>query len=206
MFQGDHMEEKKEKSLFQQVIDGDIEPEGAQKGWINLKKGQNEHNFAVIDPEKAKEIRRKGAEAINKLHGKKKTAREALEGILTLKVTDEIIAGADLPEDIAERLKRSNPDITIYDLIQLVAAGRAVGGNIKAAEYIRDTYGDAPIKEYKIDGSITTEQDRQLMQQIAGRLEAAGEIFIVKDQEAETDQDQQKQGSDQLFAKGNLCE
>ena len=178
-------EKKKRNEDYQKIMSGQIEPEGGQKGWKNLQEGQKKHNFAVIDPERQKEISRKGGAACQKLYGEKKTAKQALENILTLKVTDEIIDGADLPDEIAQRLKRSNPDATLYDLIQLVAAGRAVGGNIKAAEYIRDTYGDSPIKEVRIDGSVTTDQDRQLMQQIADRLQKADEVLIVKDQAAD---------------------
>lgn len=177
---GDKEEAQAGKSDFQKVIDGDIEPEGSQKGWKNLIKGQTEHNLRNIDPEKAREIRRKGAEAINKLHGEKKTARESLEAILTLKVTDEILAGAELPDELAERLKRDNPDATLYDLIQLVAVGRAVGGNMKAYELIRDTHGDKPVDRVDISGEIMTEADRAMIARIGARLDDPS-LVIAKD-------------------------
>jgi len=169
------------KSLYEKVITGEVEPEGSQKGWANLQ--PDKYNFAVLnekDPERAKEISRKGAETVNKLHGEKKTAKQCLEKILTLKVNDKIIDGADLDSDIAERLKRSNPDATLYDLIQIVAAGRAVGGNIKAAEYIRDTYGDKPTEKIDVTGEIMTETDRAMLEKIARRLDDPG-LIIAKD-------------------------
>ena len=170
-----------EKTRYQQVIDGDVEPEGAEKGWTNLQIGQTEHNFAVIDPEKAREIRRKGAEAINKLHGEKKTAKQSLEAILTLKVDDNILAAADLPEDLVNKLKRDNPDATLYDLIQLVAVGRAVGGNMKAYELIRDTHGDKPVEKVQLDADITTDADRELLASIGRRLDQEhATIEVVK--------------------------
>ena len=172
------MEEKKEKSLYQQIIDGDIEPESSQKGWINLQKRKP---FNTWDRDKLHEVAVKGGKAVQELHGKKRTAREALEGILTLKATDEMIAGADLSDDLINRLKRSNPDLTVYDLIQAVAVGRAVAGNMRSYELIRDTYGDKPIERLEVTDNITTEADRALMQQIAGRLEEAEKIAIVKD-------------------------
>ena len=171
-----------EKSRYQQVIDGDIEPEGIEKGWINLREGQTKHNLAVIDPERAREIRRMGAEAINKLHGEKKTAKQSLEAILTLKVDDDILAAADVPEDLAKKLKRTNPDATLYDLIQLVAVGRAVSGNMKAYELIRDTHGDKPVDKVQIDADITTDADRELLASIGRRLdEEHASIEVVKD-------------------------
>ena len=168
------------KTRYQMIVDGDIEPEGSEKGWKNLQ--PEKYDFNVIDPEKRKEICRKGAAAVNKLHGEKKTARQALESILTLKINDDILSGADIDPAMAERFKRDNPDATIYDLINAVAAGRALGGNIKAAEYIRDTYGDKPVDRVEVTENLTTDQDRELMRQIASRLENAETIQIVKDQ------------------------
>lgn len=172
------MEEKKEKSLYQKIRDGEVEPQGVQKGWKNLQ--PEKYDFNVIDPEKRKEICRKGAAAVNKLHGEKKTARQALESILTLKINDDILAGADIDPSMAERFKRDNPNATIYDLINAVAAGRALGGNIKAAEYIRDTYGDRPIERVEVTENVTTDQDRELMRQIMQRLDDPG-LVIARD-------------------------
>lgn len=163
---------------YDRIKAGEQKPEGQQKGWSNLQ--PEKYNFAAIDPERHKEISRRGAEAVNKLNGEKKTAKQSLEMILTLKVTDEIIAGADLSPEMAERFKRSMPDATVYDLIQVVAAGRAVGGNMKAYELIRDTYGDAPVKQIEVTENITTDQDRQLLQSIAARLQGAESVQIVE--------------------------
>ncbi len=179
-------EPEKEKTEYQKIISGEAEPVGRQKGWKNLQKGQREHNLAVIDPEKAKEIRRKGAEAINALKGEKRTAKESLDNILTLTASETMINNADLEPEIAERLKRSGVKITVYDLIQLVATGRAIGGNMKAYELIRDTYGDMPVKQVEITENITTDADRALLKKINDRLEA-GTLIVVEDQTAGND-------------------
>ena len=179
-----HPGQEKDKTLYQKIISGEVEPEGSQKGWKNLQ--PDKHSFRNMEPAKRSEICRKGAEAVNRIHGKKKTAREALENILTLKLTDAIIDGADLDDALADRLKRSSDDLTLYDLIQIVAAGRAAGGNIKAAEYIRDTYGDAPIKQIEVTENITTEADRALMRQIAERLQAPDIVIAADITEATT--------------------
>jgi len=165
------------KSRYQMIMDGEADPVGQEKGWKNLQ--PEKYDFNVIDPEKRKEICRKGAAAVNKLHGKKKTAREALEAILTLKINDEILAGADIDPAMAERFKRDNPDATVYDLIQAVAAGRALGGNMKAYELIRDTHGDKPIERVEVTENVTTDQDRELMRTIAARLEKAESVQII---------------------------
>lgn len=174
------MEEKKEKSRYQQIIDGEAEPKGLEKGWKNLEKRVS---FNQMDKEKLREISRKGGEAVQKLFGEKKTAKESLQNILTLKVTPEIIANADLDPAIAEKLKRTNPDATMYDLIQLVAVGRAVGGNMKAYELVRDTYGDMPVKQVEITENITTEADRELLKQINERLQSVDVVQVVESQD-----------------------
>lgn len=161
------------------IIDGLIEPEEHERYLLNLRKRVP---FNQMPEEKQLEIRRKGAEAVNKLHGEKKTAKESLSKILTLKVTEEIIENADIDPAVAERLKRDNPNATLYDLIQAVAVGRALEGNIKAAEYVRDTHGDKPVDRVEVTENLTTDQDRELMRQIAQRLEDAETIQIVKDQ------------------------
>jgi len=161
------------------IIDGEAEPEGSENGWKNLEAGRV--SFNQMPEEKALEIRRKGAAAVNKMHGEKKTARESLEKILTLRATPEIIAGADLEPEIAERLKRDNPDATLYDLIQIVAVGRAVGGNMKAYELIRDTYGDKPTEKVEVSAEIMTDKDRELLEKISRRLDDP-DVVVVADQ------------------------
>lgn len=179
---------EKEKTEYQKIISGEAEPVGCQKGWKNLEKRVS---FNAMDPEKAAEIRRKGAEAVNALKGEKRTAREALENILTLKASDAIISGADLPEELADRLKRSGISITMYDLLQLVAVGRAAGGNMKAYELIRDTYGDMPVKQIEVSENITTDSDREMMRQLTERLKNGERLEVVKDIGPAEDQDKQ---------------
>jgi hypothetical protein len=169
-------EPEKEKTEYQKIIAGELEPVGSQKGWINLEKRTS---FNMMEPERAKEIQRMGAEALNALKGEKRTAKESLENILTLKASEKIINGADLDPELAERLKRSGINITMYDLLQLVAVGRAVGGNMKAYELIRDTYGDMPVKQIEVSENITTDADRELLRDIAERLKNAETVQII---------------------------
>jgi len=178
------------KTTYRQIIDGDIEPQGEQKGWKNLEAGRL--SFNQMDEAKRREICRKGAAAVHKLHGEKKTARQSLERVLTLRITDDIADAADVDPSIIERLRRDNPNATLYDLIQAVAVGRAVGGSIPAMQYVRDTHGDAPIKQIEVTDNITTDEDRALMRSVAARLENADSIQIVADitpKDVKTDDD-----------------
>lgn len=160
------------------IIDGEIEPQnGRERAYLNLRKRTT---FADMDAEKALEIRRKGQKAQREIYGKKKSAKESLENILSIKVTDDIMQKADLDPTIIERVKRSGVELTFYDLVQMVAVGRAVDGNINAIQYVRDTNGDKPTDKVDISGEIVTDTDRALMQSIAERLNDAETIAIVK--------------------------
>lgn len=169
--------EQQEKTLYQKIRDGEVKPEGRQKGWLNIKPIP----LTERPEEEAREIRRKGAEAVNKLHGEKKTARESLERMLSILATDDIIAQADMETALAERLKKENPHMTVYDVINATAIGRAMSGNVRAAEYVRDTAGDKPTEKIDVTGQIMTDADRDLLQTIGDRLNNA-ELTVVKDQ------------------------
>ena len=168
-----------ELTRYQKIQRGMEKPRGSEKGWRNLEKGRL--SFNQMTPERHAEISRKGAQAVNRLHGEKKTAKQALENVLTLRITDERASGADVDPAIIERLKRDNPNATLYDLIQAVAVGRAVGGSIPAMQYVRDTHGDKPIDRVEVTDNVTTDADRALMRTIAERLNGAERVEIVAD-------------------------
>lgn len=160
------------------IIDGEIEPNENEKYLLNLRKRKP---FNEWDKDKLREVAQMGNKALQELHGEQKSARDALKNVLTLKITDDIVDIADVDGEIVKKLRRSNPNATLYDLIQAVAVGRALDGNVKAMEYVRDTHGDKPIERLEVTENVTTEQDRELMRQIADRLNDAESVQIVKD-------------------------
>ena len=179
--QGEAMEEeKKEKSRASQIIDGDIEPQnGRERAYLNLRK---RIPINTRPPEEQLEIRRKGQKAQREIYGKKKSAKESLDNILSIKVNEEIMSKADLDPSIIERVKRSGEELTFYDLLHMVAIGRAIDGSVNAMTYVRDTYGDKPTDKIQMTADIMTDTDRELLQSISDRLQAAERIAIVEDQ------------------------
>ena len=154
------------------------------KGWNNLKTEEN--SFALYDRDRLREISRKGALATHKIQKEKRNARQALERILSMNVTDEIIYGAELPSELAAQLREYYPDATLYDLMQLVALGRALDGDMRACEYIRDTFGDKPSSKVEVSNSnITTDEDREMMQHIYERLSNPDMVIALDITESE---------------------
>ena len=170
---------EKKKSRATMIINGEIEPSTPyEKTMLNLR---NRRSFDKMDEETHREISRKGGQATAEMYGEKKTARKALENILTLKVTDTMFADADISQELIAKLKRSDPNATIYDLLNAVAVGKAMDGNLKAYELIRDTYGDKPTEKVDISGEIVTDADRALLESISHRLQDGDRLEIVRD-------------------------
>lgn len=176
----DEIRERDGGTLYDKIKAGEVKPEGIQKGWLNLRPIP----ITERDPEERREICRKGAAAVNKIHGEKKSAKESLDRMLSILATPEIIAAADIEKALADRLKKENPDMTIYDVANAAAIGRALSGNVAAMQYIRDTRGDMPIKQIELTENITTDADREMLRAIAARLENGERLEVVKDIEA----------------------
>lgn len=166
-----------EKSRYRKIMDGEATPEGMEKGWKNLKPIP----INTRTPEEQKEICSKGGKAAQRLQGQKKTAKESLERMLSILATPEILEAADMEAALRDRLKRENPDMTIYDVINAAAIGRAIGGSVAASIYVRDTAGDKPTDKMEVTGQIMTDQDRQLIKQISDRMKAGEHLEVVKD-------------------------
>lgn len=165
------------QSEYEKIIAGEVEPVGIQKGWLNLQPIPINQRPA----EERKKICRKGAQAVNKIRGEEKSAKESLDRMLAVLATDEILNSADVETALLERLKRDNPNMTVYDAINAAAIGRALSGSVSAMSYVRDTRGDKPAEKHEISADIMTDQDRELMKSIADRLGQADEVLIVKD-------------------------
>lgn len=143
------------------------EKKRTNKGWSNITPG----GFEKMDKGRLREISKRAAARSVEVRQERRTAKQCLADILTLECTEDIINGAELSPELAEQLKQYAGKITLYDLLQLVTVGQAIGGNMRAAEYVRDTYGDMPVKQINLDGAnLVTEADRELMRQISARL------------------------------------
>lgn len=103
------------------------------------------------DPEKDKEIWKKGAEALNAAHARRRSMAEDLE-IMLQKV--------DKSSGLTEQEK---------GLAAMVEAMQA--GNVKAGEFVRNTVGEQPVNKQEISADIMTEADRALMKNCIERLQ-----------------------------------
>lgn len=104
-------------------------------------------------------IHRLGAEASNAAQAQRRTSREILEDLTRKKAKIEDIERLGL-EESASNLEAAN-----YAQIR-----KAIQGDTKAMEYIRDTMGEKPTE--KLDASVTalTPEDKELLKNVEDRL------------------------------------
>ena len=112
------------------------------------------------DPENDIKIQRAGANTLNATHAHRRSIREILEELSKKTVTAEEAEEYGLKEGT-----------TLLEAANLAQIRRAMKGDTKAAEYVRDTLGEKPTE--KLDASITalTPEDKELLQRVQARLD-----------------------------------
>ena len=105
---------------------------------------------------------RKAGIASGKARREKKMMRETLETLLKMPLTDKKLSDV---EQIKSLAALSGKNITVQDAILLAQVKKAMKGDTRAAEYIRDTSGNKIKDELQLSGNVnnpfeglTTEQ------------------------------------------------
>ena len=105
----------------------------------------NEENLIPFTSEQSLEEAvnngRKGGIASGKARREKKAMKETLETLLSMSLKEGKIDDVETIQGIAA-LKGKN--ITVQEAIMLAQINKAIKGDTKAAEYIRDTSGNKP--------------------------------------------------------------
>lgn len=106
---------------------------------------KNEDNLVSLGErttEEQREIARKGGVASGKARRRKRTMAEALQLITNTPVNEE-------QAEILRKYGFAEQDRTYLMLMMIKAVQMASEGNLKAAEFVRDTLGESP--QYKIN-------------------------------------------------------
>ena len=102
------------------------------------------------DPEKDLEIQRAGREAQAAAYRQRRTFKEQVDILLATRDKN----GKSCLENIIEAM---------YD--------RSQSGDVKAAQFLRDTAGEKPAETIDLSAEVTTEADRALMEKLKARLD-----------------------------------
>ena len=103
------------------------------------------------DPERDKEIRRAGAEATNAKLAQRRTFKEQIDIILSNIDKENGKTGLE------------NVTVAMYE--------RALAGDTKAAQFLRDTAGEKPAESLDLNANIMTEADKALIDKLKSRMQ-----------------------------------
>lgn len=120
-----------------------------------------------LSTEEAQKIGRKGGIASGKARREKKAMKDTLNDLLSMPLKSGKAADVETIKNLAA-LKGKN--ITVQEAIMLAQIQKALKGDTKAAEYIRDTSGQKLKEAIELSGGInnpfaglTTEELRKLI-------------------------------------------
>ncbi len=115
----------------------------------NLKKGNPETQFR--SGRQAAENGRKGGIASAKAKREKKALKETLEELLAMPLKNGKQANLENIKSIAA-VKGKN--ISMQEAIMIAMLNKAARGDVRAAEYVRDTIGQKPDSKMNIDMTL----------------------------------------------------
>lgn len=146
-----------------------------QKQIISGKEHANNLTMCVnnLSGEELTEHQRKAHKGMIEKRKEKKRIKDITSELLNMKADD--IAENVLNSELAEKIKET--DITLYDLIVAKQIEVALtSGNVKSAEFLRDSNGDKPTDKIENNVNVITESDQLLLTSIQNRLDSLESI------------------------------
>ena len=104
-----------------------------------------------LTPEQRRENARKAGKASAEAKKRRKAMRESLEVLLNLGMSEGEITD---PETVKCWNELQGKNITVQDAVLVKQIMKAVKGDTKAAEFVRDTSGNRPTNEQKMDVAV----------------------------------------------------
>lgn len=111
----------------------------------------NEENLKPPTTSEARKRGKNGGVKSGKARKERKAMKETAEMILGLTLKDGTVTAL---EDIQSMAAANGKNITVQDAIILKQAQKALKGDIRAAEFIRDTSGNRPTNEQRMDVAV----------------------------------------------------
>lgn len=111
----------------------------------------NEENLKPPTTSEARKRGKKGGIKSGKARKERKAMKETAEMILGLTLKDGTVTAI---EDIQSMAAANGKNITVQDAIILKQAQKALKGDIRAAEFMRDTSGNKPTNEQRMDVAV----------------------------------------------------
>ena len=111
----------------------------------------NKENLKIPTSEEARIYGSKGGKASGKARREKKAMKETLEALLAMPLNE---GKADDIEEIRNLACVKGKNITVQEAIMLTQIKKAIKGDTRAAEYIRDTSGNKIKEGIELSGGV----------------------------------------------------
>lgn len=131
----------------------------------NLKKGNPETQFE--SGRAAVESGRKGGIASGKAKRERKAMKDTLGALLAMPLKNDAVTDI---EDIQSLAALNGKNITVQEAIMLGQIKKAVKGDTKAAEYIRDTSGNKLKDALELSGGVNNPFAGMTTEELKGLL------------------------------------
>lgn len=142
---------------LKELPEGTTNESGSYRAYNGGKLARLENNR-----EEAVKRAKVGAETSNTTQAARRSIREILEELSKIKATPEEIEQYGLKEGT-----------TLLEAANLAQIRRAMKGDTKAAEYVRDTLGEKPADNLNANITGLTPEDKEMLQRVQARLDAA---------------------------------
>lgn len=132
------------------------------------RKGHGKNGCLVSADMRSLEERKRlgslGGKKAQECNKKRRNAQEIMQLLLNCKISQE-----QAREKLGEYAEYLPEDATIYDVVNFRQIMESMDGNVKAAEYVRDTSGDKPTERQEITATIT-ENEKALLEKVSKRM------------------------------------
>jgi hypothetical protein len=109
------------------------------------------NEFSLMTPEQRRENGRKGGIASGEAKRKKKAMRETLDVLLSMRMKNGKFADI---ESITSFAALKGKNISVQEAMIISMLQRAMKGDVKAAEWVRDTAGQKPIDNANVNMNL----------------------------------------------------
>ena len=114
--------------------------------------------------ERRREIAKMGGKASGVARNAHKALRDTLLELLSLPMKKGSVAETATS---IEGMKNADVNLSVRARIMLSMVTKAAKGDVKAAAFIRDTIGEAPVQEVKVEQSAVTQMSDEQLRRIA---------------------------------------
>lgn len=128
----------------------------------------NEQNLKPPSTAEARSRGRKGGIASGKARKEKKAMKETLKALLALPLDQREVVDIEAIQDLTAL---DGGNITVQEAIMLKQIQKAMDGDTKAAEYVRDTAGEKPTDKVELNSKIDIDEKINEIEEYMKRMD-----------------------------------